>query len=407
LKFPFFIARRYLFSKKTYNIINIVSGISALGIGVGTMALVVVLSAFNGLEDLVGTLYSNFDPDIKVMPARGKRLKFDEDLLEKINTYDFVDIATPTLEEVMLLKYRDAQVFVSVKGVYPEFIALTALDSMMYEGNTKLTNEGVNHIILGFGIADKLNIFLSHIFEPVNVYAARREASIRTAPEEAFLIAPVYPSGIFSVNPDFDYKYALVSYDFVAELLNTDREASAIEIGLKKGFSPDKAASDLASSLGDSYVVKTRYQLNEVLYKTNNTEKWVTFLILTFILIIAAFNLIGAITMLILDKKKDMFMLWALGARQQTLRSIFMMEGLLITALGGGLGLFGGFALCMLQQHVGLVRLQEGSIAEFYPVIVEGGDMLFIASVVAIIGIIASWLPARYALRNNSRHISD
>jgi lipoprotein-releasing system permease protein len=395
LNVPFFIARRYLFSRKSHNIINIVSGISALGIGVGTLALVVVLSAFNGLEHLVGSLYSNFDPDLKVLPASGKRFTWDTAFLDQIRQEPYVQKATPTLEEVVLLKYRDAQVFVSLKGVYPEFIEITRLDTMMHDGRAVLRDGAVQHLIAGYGVADKLNIFLTHVFEPVKVYAARRDATVNTSPDNAFLTEVVYPSGIFSVNPDFDYKYALAHYDFVSQLLMAPGEASAIELSLAPGVNPDAAAAQLAAKLGSDFTVKTRYRLNEVLYKTNNTEKWVTFLILSFILIIAAFNLIGSVTMLVIDKKRDMFMLMAMGARQNLVRRIFIAEGMLITALGGGGGLILGLVLCLLQQHVGLVRLQEGSIAEFYPVIVKFSDLIFIGGVVALIGLAASLLPAR------------
>lgn len=406
MNFSLFIARRYLFSKKSHNIINIVSGISAVGIGVGTLALVVVLSAFNGLEQLVGSLYSNFDPDIKITPASGKRMPIGESFMDSIREQPYVTIATPTIEEVVLLKYRDAQVFVHLKGVYPDFVRLTRLDSLMYDGTLQFSDESVQNIITGYGVADRLNIFISHLFEPIKVYAARRDAAINTNPDNAFLTEVAYPSGIFSVNPDFDQKYALVSYDFAEKIFMTSGEATAVEIGLKSGTNPTEAAQLLSEFLGSAYSVKTRYQLNEVLYKTNNTEKWVTFLILTFILIIAAFNLIGSVTMLVIDKKRDMLMLLAVGASEKQIRNIFLTEGMLITILGGGIGLLLGLALCLLQQHVGLVRLQEGSIAEFYPVIVSWSDLIFIAGVVGIIGLTASVLPARFALRNTLKRLN-
>lgn len=405
MNLPFFIAKRYFFAKKSHNIINIITGISMLGVGVGAMALIVVLSAFNGLETLVGNMYSSFQPDIRIEPATGKVFSIKDLPSDAIEAVDGVQYVSPSLEETVLLKYKDAQYFATIKGVENDFLRMSQLDSMMYDGQLLLENEGNNYVVLGYGVADQLNVFLNHVFEPVKVYAAKRSAKLSTRPEDAFNTNLIYPSGIFAINPEFDYQYILVPFQFAANILNYNQQASSYEVGVYPNKDAESIAETLRSKLGKEYEVKTRFQLNELLYKTNKTEKWITFLILTFILSIASFNMLGSLTVLILEKRKDIKTLSAMGLNQKMIRKTFLYEGFLISIIGGGCGIVLGVVLCLLQQHVGLLKLQDGGVAPYYPIEMNVIDILSVTMIVGLIGYIAAWVPTKWLFSGNKLRI--
>ncbi|UTW64303.1 ABC transporter permease [bacterium SCSIO 12741] len=404
MNLPFFIAKRYLFARKSRNVINLISGISLLGIGVGAMALIVVLSTFNGMRILVEDLYSSFDPEIRIEPAQGKTFAWDEFPEEKLREHQAVRLISRSIQETVLLRYREAQFFVTLKGVDSTYLEMTGLDSMMYSGDMKLRENGKNYCIVGYGVADQLSIFLSHMFEPVKVYAAKRTAKVTVNPQDAFLTDVIYPAGIFAINPEFDYQYVLAPYEFSAELLQHPGRVSSVEVGLVPGADMDQVARELKEILGDDFQVKSRYQLNEVLYQTNQTEKWITFMILSFVLGIAAFNLIGSISMVIIDKREDIYTLQAMGLRPAQIRRLFLLEGMMVSALGGGGGLVIGAILCILQSTIGLVKLQTGAIVEYYPVSMEWADFLAVSLIVIVIGFIAAWLPAFWGTRKYLLH---
>ena len=398
MRVSWYIARRYFFSKKSHNIINLISGISMFGIAMGSMALVVVLSAFNGIESLVEDLYTSFNPDIRIEIAEGKSFSVDSVPLIELAQVEGVTHISRSLEETALLKYRDAQCFVTLKGVDQDFLDMSGLDSMMFDGELVLNQDNQNYMVMGYGVADQLNVFLSHLFEPVKVYAAKRNSK-GTNLQDAFLIDRLYPAGIFTINPEFDYKYALAPYDFSAKLLQLEGQVSSIEVGISDGADERKVQAQIMEVMGDKFKVSTRYEMNELLYKTNQTEKWITFFILSFILLIAAFNLLGSLTILIMDKKEDVFVLQSMGANGNLIRRIFFSEGLLISMVRGGAGILLGLILCLLQQHVGLLVLQEGGIAEYYPIELELLDFLAVISIVFITGCITAYLPARYVAK--------
>jgi lipoprotein-releasing system permease protein len=400
---PFLIARRYFFAKKSHNIINVITGISMLGVGIGAMALVVVLSAFNGLERLVGGMYSSFQPDIRIELREGKTFHIDSLPESTIRVIEGIKYLSPSIEETILLKYKEAQFFVTAKGVTDEFLDMSGLDSMIYDGTLKIQEDGVNFIVLGYGVADQLNVFLNHVFEPIKTYAAKRDAKVGTQIHEAFNTDVIFPSAIFSINPEFDYQYAVMPYEYTSKLLQQKNRVSSYEIGVNEEVDAETTAELIRSKIPSNYIVKTRYQLNELLYKTNQTEKWITFFILTFILGIASFNMLGSLTVLILEKKKDLYTLSAMGFTRTQMKKTFLIEGLLISIIGGGGGILLGLALCFLQQNVGLLKLQEGGISPYYPIEIQVSDILSVVLLVVIIGFVCSWLPTRWLLNRDAK----
>ena len=374
-----------------------------LGVGIGAMALVVVLSAFNGLEKLVGSMYSSFQPDIKIELKEGKTFHLDSLPAEQIRAIEGVKFLSPSIEETILLKYKEAQYFVTAKGVTDEFLDMSGLDSMIYDGTLKLKEGNVNFMVLGYGVADQLNVFLNHVFEPIKTYAAKRDATVSTQIHEAFNTDLIYPSAIFSINPEFDYQYVVMPYDYTSKLLQQKDRVSSYEIGIEDDENAEKVAELIQSKIPIQYNVKTRYQLNELLYKTNQTEKWITFFILTFILGIASFNMLGSLTVLILEKKKDLHTLSAMGFTRSAMKKTFQLEGMLISIIGGGGGIAVGLILCLIQQNVGLLKLQEGGVSPYYPIEIQLLDIISVVLIVAVIGFICSWLPTRWLLNKNSQ----
>ena len=374
-----------------------------LGVGIGAMALVVVLSAFNGLEKLVGSMYSSFQPDIKIELKEGKTFHLDSLPAEQIRAIEGVKFLSPSIEETILLKYKEAQYFVTAKGVTDEFLDMSGLDSMIYDGTLKLKEGNVNFMALGYGVADQLNVFLNHVFEPIKTYAAKRDATVSTQIHEAFNTDLIYPSAIFSINPEFDYQYVVMPYDYTSKLLQQKDRVSSYEIGIEDDENAEKVAELIQSKIPIQYKVKTRYQLNELLYKTNQTEKWITFFILTFILGIASFNMLGSLTVLILEKKKDLHTLSAMGFTRSAMKKTFQLEGMLISIIGGGGGIAVGLILCLIQQNVGLLKLQEGGVSPYYPIEIQLLDIISVVLIVAVIGFICSWLPTRWLLNKNSQ----
>lgn len=359
------------------------------------MALIIVLSAFNGLEDLVESLYASFDPDIKISIKEGKTFDASAFPKDKILQLEAVHFYTEALEEVALIKYEDKQTVATIKGVEETFYQMTRLDSMMVEGQFLPDTENSQFMVLGWGISDKLSLFFTGTSTGrLSVMVPKRGRKKTVVPGSEFNRKFIIPSGIFSVSPDFDTKYVLTSLAFTQQLLKHKNHVSSIELGLKKGADSEEVKEKIKTILGDSYDVKTRYELNELLFKTNKTEKWVTFLILAFILVIASFNIIGSLTMLIIDKKKDVWILKTMGASNSIIRQIFFSEGMLINMLGALSGMLLGAFICWLQMQFGLLKL-NGGVVEFYPIKLEILDFVNVSVIVIIIGLIASWYPVR------------
>ncbi len=400
MNLPLSIARRYLFSRGNRNVINIISGIAATGVAIGSLAMIIVLSAFNGLESLVSDLYTTIDPDIRVSLERGKTLALDTIDFSSIAEDIDVEAAAPVLEETAFLQYGDHQTIVTLRGIPEPYLPYLHLSDFVIEGTHGLSEQGFPRAMMGYGIADNLGLFISDGYEGVKVYAAKRDAPANAMlPESRFVQKRIVAKGIVALNPEFDFKYFYTPFDFAAELLQHEGRASFIDITLKPGVDAKRFKEELSEKLGDGYDVKTRIELNDVIFKTNATEKWVTFFILSFILVVATFNLIGSLTMLIIDKKKDISLLRSIGQTVKDVQRVFLFEGLLITAVGAALGVGLGIILVLVQYYIGFFPLQ-GGLVEYYPVELELSDVLAVLGVVFLIGLIASLIPVRVLLNH-------
>lgn len=394
MNLSYYIAKRYLIAKKSQNAINIISWISVVSISIGTLALVVVLSAFNGLESLVESLFESFDSDIKIEAAEGK-VFYSEDLhLEKIIKLEGVKNYTEVLEEICGVQYKKQQAIVTLKGVEDSFLEMSQMDSSIIDGTAILNSEGIYYAISGYAIASQLGVYLERNPENFSIYAPKRGKISSVNPMNSVHRRMIASSGVFYISPEFDTKYMLVPLAFVQDLLDYTSEISAVEISVTNKEEIIEVAEEIQQMVGDQFIVKSRYELNELIYKTNKTEKWITSLILVFILMIAAFNILSSISMLIIEKKKDIATLRSLGANKSLIRSIFFMEGILINLLGAFSGLILGVIVVLLQEHVGLLRI-EGGIIEYYPVKLNPIELVYILITVIIIGFLTSWYPVR------------
>jgi lipoprotein-releasing system permease protein len=393
------IARRYLFSKKSTNAINIISLVSGMAMLFGTLALILVLSVFNGLEDLVKSLYAVFYPDVAVTAATGKTFEISHSLREKLDAIDYIDAYSFTLEENALLEYSERQHICTVKGVDPNYFnVVQKFDTFMVDGKKILKIDSINYCLVGVGVAQKLGMNASQAFNPLAIYMPKKTSSSFATMANAFNKSYVTPAGAFAVSDEFDTRYAFVPLDFFQQLTNNENRSSQIEIRLKSNKDTETAMAQLREELGNTFIVKSRYQQNEVLYKILKSEKWITFAIMVLIMIIASFNIIGALSMLVLEKKKDIATLTALGIHREKIIRIFLLEGLLMSGVGAFLGMVIAFVLCVLQQKVGLVPMPGTSfLVKYYPVKMEWIDFGMVVLVVIIISVIAAYLPAKKA----------
>ncbi len=400
MNFSFYIAKRYLFARKSKNVINIISAISVVGVSIGTMALIVILSVFNGFNNLVQSLFNSFDPDIKITIKEGKTFSSGAERIQNLKKLKGVLYMSEIIEENALLKYDDRQYIVTVKGVSDEFINMSGIDSMIIDGEFILKENKNNYAVIGQGVALNLAVGLNFI-TPINIYVPKRTQKVSLNPEKAFSRKYIYPSGIFAIQQDFDSRYIIVPIDFARDLLDYSNEVSAIELKLDPVFNKNKIQEEIKKHLGTGYEVKNRFEQQELLYKIMKSEKWAIFLILTFILIIASFNVIGSLTMLIIEKKKDIDTLRSLGTNLSVLRKIFLFEGWMISILGAILGLMTGTIICWIQQHFGLIKIQgsDSFVIDTYPVNIELPDFIYVFLTVLFIGYLAAWYPVRYITR--------
>ena len=393
MRLPLFIARRYLFSKKSQNAVNIISGFSVVAVAIGTLALVVVLSAFNGLENLVISLFDAFDPDIKITAVEGKTFDASSFPKKAIEELDGVAYYVDVIQENALLEYRKQQYIGTIKGVEEDFLQMTGLDTMMTAGTLQLEEYNVPQAIVGQGIANSLGISVNDQFNPLTVYMPKRGLKKTLNPNDAFITKKVHTSGVFSIQKDFDIKYVLVPLSFARELLQYDQQISAVEIAVADRANLKNVQKEIKQIVGSEFKVANRYEQHDFLYKIMKTEKWAVFLILTFILIIATFNSMASLTMIIMDKKKDIRILWGMGAEISLIKWVFFNESMMITFLGNISGLIIGSVICYLQQTYGLVRLGENFVTESIPVSLQAPDLVYIFLTVTVIGLLASWLP--------------
>ena len=402
MNFPFFIARRYLFSKKSTNAINIISGISVIGVAVATMALVVTLSVFNGFHDLVASFFTTFDPQLKVTPVMGKTVAADDPILTQIKQLPEVDVATESVEDQALVIYRGRQAMVTVKGVDDNFDQLTHIKEILLgDGEYELHAADMFYGIPGIRLAEQLGT--GYLYEePLKVYAPRREGQLNMAnPMDGLVEDELYSPGvIFQVSQSkYDKNYILTSIDFARRIFEQQGMISALELRLKPGSNFERVKSEIKDIAGDKYYVKDRFEQQDDTFKIMKIEKLMAYIFLTFILMIACFNIIGSLSMLIIDKKDDVVTLRNLGASDKQIVRIFLFEGRMISAIGAVLGIILGLALCWAQQTFGLVKLGSSSasfVVNAYPVSVHPEDVILIFITVLVVGFLSVWYPVRY-----------
>lgn len=402
MKLPFYIARRYLISKKSHNIINIISAISVAGVMVGTAALIIVLSVFNGFEVLVLSLFNSFNSDLKIEINEGKTFSIAASKIDHLRGIKGVISLTEVVEENVLLKFRDKQHIAVLKGVSHDYLKVSRLNNFIIGGEYPAYDD-TQFALMGAGVAYHLGIYIGDFTPPAYAFVPdRTKKSYAGIQDDAFKTLPFQVTGVFGVQQEFDEQYVIVPVEFTRELLSYDKEVTSLELYLDENTDPETIRSQVKEIVGEGFTVKNRFEQQALLYQVMKSEKWSIFLILTFILIIAAFNVIGSLSMLILDKKKDIAVLWSLGADKKLIRRIFFLEGLMISLSGGILGLILGGLLAGIQQAFGIVGLgqPEGSfIIDAYPVRVEWLDFILVFITVVIIGLATTWYPVRQISR--------
>ncbi len=404
MNFPFFVARRYLFSKKKTHAINVISLISVIGVAVATMALVIILSVFNGFHDLVASFFTNFDPQLKVVPVEGKTVPADDPILTKISHFPEVDVAMGTVEDMALAIYNGKQAMVTIKGVDDNFPQLTHITEILYgDGQFQLHTANLQYGTPGIRLAQTLGLG-ANWKGYLKIYAPQREGQLdMTDPQSGFVVdSLISPGVVFSVNQGkYDKSYIVTSLGFAQNLFNQQGMVSALELRLKAGSNLESVKERMQKVAGKKYQVLDRFEQQSDTFKIMKVEKLMAYIFLTFILIVACFNIIGSLSMLIIDKKDDVVTLRNLGASDKQIRRIFLFEGRLISVFGAILGILLGLLLCWLQQQYGFVKMgsSDGTfVVNAYPVSVHYSDVLLIFLTVIATGWLAVWYPVRRSL---------
>ncbi len=401
MNFPFFIARRYILSKKSTNAINLISGISVVGVLVAAAALVVVLSVFNGFRDMVASFQTNFDPQIKITKVVGKTMASDDPLLEKVKALPEIEVATECVEEPVVVAYNGRQVMLTLKGVDDNFDKLTHISDCLYGiGDFSLHAGVLEYAVVGAMAAQMLGCDIRWN-DYIKVYAAQREGQLDlSAPETGFVVdSLLLPQYIFSVGQvRYDREVVLAPIAFARRLFHEQGELTSLELRLKEGANVGATKKAIKRILGDEYNVMDRFEQQADTFRIMQIEKVLAYIFLSFILIVACFNIIGSISMLIIDKKDDVVTLRSLGANDKQISQIFLFEGWTITFLGALVGVLLGLLLCFLQQQYGLVNMGEKGIyvVDAYPVSVHYWDVVIILLTVMVVGWLAVWYPVRY-----------
>lgn len=393
------VARRYLFAKRSTNAINIITGISLLGMAIGTAALVLVLSVFNGFEDLLSGLFGHFTPELKITPEKGKTFDLDSLTLQKIRALPGVAAASESLEEIAFFEYEGSQDYGALKGVDSLFSVVTGInsDTIILEGEYKLKEENRNCAVVGAGLRNKLTINIKNPLAPITVYMPKQQ----TGPlDKPFKTRVLYPKGTFAIQQEYDNEYILTNIGFMRELLETGpHTVSSLEIKCRHKGDVGEVKKQAAALLGPGFVLKDHYEQNEAFFKIMKLEKWMAFAITSLMLLLMAFNTVGALWMIVLDKQKDISVLKSMGADDRTVWRIFLMEGLLLTILGMVIGILLAVIIYVIQKTWGIVPIPQGFVVDAYPIAMRIGDFLPIIATVIGIGLLASVLPAKRAAR--------
>lgn len=402
MNLPFFIARRYLFSKKKHNAINIISGISVCGVALATLALVCTLSVFNGFQDMVAGFFTAFDPELKITVREGKVFDPLDPRIQQVRALPEIDVWTETLEENAMVQYKDRQAMAVIKGVEDNFGQLTSIDSLLYgAGEFVLNDSVVDYGFMGVELVSELGTGIQFV-DPLRVYAPKRNVRVNVAnPSAAFNQDYLFsPGAVFVVNQQkYDARYILAPLSFARRLFDYDTEVSAIELKLKPGSNTDAVQKKMERILGDGFAVQNRYEQQADVFRIMEIEKLISYLFLTFILTVACFNVIGSLSMLILDKREDTETLRNLGADDRLIARIFLFEGRMISVSGATVGIVLGLLLCFLQQRFGLISLGGGNgsfVVDAYPVSVHATDIIVVFVTVIAVGFLSVWYPVRY-----------
>lgn len=407
MNLPFYIATRYLFSKKSHQVINIISGVAIAGVTLATVAMVCTLSVFNGFKDMVAGQFTAFDPDIKITASKGKAFTMEDSTFTRLKGLPCVDVAGIAIEDKAMVQYRGRQAMANIKGVEESFTRLTDIDkSLVGNGEFTLKDSINSYAVPGIGIVSVLNSGLYHV-DPLEVFAPRRGGKANFSnPAANFKKGSLQSSGLsFMTNqPKYDEGYILTSVEFARKLFGRgNNEGTSIEIRLANGYSTDKAKKEIAAVLGDGFTIEDRYEQQKDIFKVMKIEKFISFIFLSFILLIACFNIIGSLSMLIIEKRQNMETLRSLGATDRMITDIFVLEGSIISAIGAVGGIAIGIIVCLLQQEFGLLTLGEaadGFIVNSYPVKVEIADIATVFLTVLVVGLTAVWLPVRLLTRS-------
>ena len=394
-----YIAKRYLFAKKNTNAINIISGISMVGVFIGSATLFIILSAFNGLEDVILKLYSNFTPELKIEARLGKTFNPETPYFNSLRKDKRIFSYTEALEEKGMVQYRDKTFIANIKGMSDDFLKNTNLDSAIQDGGFVLKAGNKPFAVIGTAVQVSLSVNVHDELTPMVIYSPRRTTGSSINPMDAFREALIYPSGVFAIQQEFD-NIVVVSLDFARDLLDEPNQVSSLELTYKAGTDIDAVQEEIQEKLGEAFSVKNRKQQNVELYKTLNFERWSIFMILTFVLIVAIFNIIGTLTMLVMDKKQDIAILTSIGADKSLIQRIFFFEGMMISMIGCVAGLAVGLIFCLLQQHYGFIRM-SGNVAliDGYPIKISAGDFILVLLTVSVISVIASAISARLSVK--------
>ncbi|NLJ07839.1 MAG: ABC transporter permease [Sphingobacteriales bacterium] len=406
MNLPLHIAWRYFYSKKSINAINWISRISQAGITIGTMALIIVLSVFNGFEQVILSLYNSFDPDFKIVPLSGKYFQLDNDDIIKIRQMEGIVSLSQVIEENALIKYQDNQTIATLKGMSEDFLMATGLDSMIVAGDPFLEDNDNYYAVIGAGVASKLgmNTFSQSSYLQIFFPNRKQPSVFSTTPGSLFKQLNIVPSGIFQVQQDFDEKYLIVPLAFIRELVRQPEKYTSIELIVSQNTDKKAVEKQLDELLTGKAVVQNRMEQHKWLYNIMRSEKFVVYLILSFILIIAGFNLIGSLIMLSIEKKKDMMILNSMGLDKKSIYRVFFYEGMFLSLFSAVAGLLLGTLVCLIQMKFGIIKLAQGTtfVIDAYPVALKWMDFLWVFITVVFLGFLSSYFPAKVALKNLS-----
>ena len=395
MNFPFLVARRYFLSKKKRNIISIISNISMIGVAVGTAAIIIVLSVFNGLEDLIRSIYGSFDPDLRINAVQGKSFETDEALLKRIRQTPGVALLTEVIEDNALLRYEGNQKVVKLKGVSGNFFGQNEIDSTIIEGDHRLRRNGYNYALVGRGVQYELSIRVTNAIVPMQLLYPKNRKNISLTPEDAFQEKSILAGGVFVIEKQYDDNYVFVPLEFARDLMEYDTRRTSLEVRVKPGFTINKVQKALEEQLGPGFKILNSDEQHVSLLRAVKVEKMFVFITFAFILLIASINIFFSLSMLVIDKKKDIAILASIGASPDTVRNIFLAEGAIVALIGAGMGLLLGLTICWVQQTYGIISMgMATALVDAYPVKMQLSDFILTGLTIVLITFVVSIRPA-------------